>query len=56
MMLKDGEGGLSAFAVRFLWYGVLQCCMIGAGVWRHQDSKNILLTRRRIYDNILLDF
>lgn len=55
-MLKDGEGGLSAFAVRFLWYGVLLCCMIGLDVLRHQDGENILLTRRRIYANILLEF
>lgn len=55
-MLKDGDGGFIRRSRPFFMVGVLLCCMIGLGVRRHQDGENILLTRQRIYGNILLDF
>ena len=45
-----------AIVVNNTEHGVLLCCMILLGIWRHEDGENILLTRQRIYGNILLDF
>ena len=56
--VKDGDGGFIRCCRPFFIAGGITVLsgMIRTGVCRHPDGENILLTRRRIYANILLDF
>lgn len=55
-MLKDGKGGFIRLCRPFFMVRGITVLYDRVGVRRHQDGENILLTRRRIYGNILLDF
>ena len=55
-MLKDGDGGFIRRSRPFFMVRGITVLYDRVGVRLHQDGENILLTRRRIYDNILLDF
>lgn len=52
-MLKDGDGGFIRLSRPFF---MVRGITVLYDRVRHQDSENILLTRRRIHANILLEF